>query len=526
MPFPNDVRTEALLRAARHCCVCRLPKGTALEVHHLQPEADGGSNTIENAIPLCFDCHANAGHYNSRHPRGTKFSPAELVQHRDRWYAAVQQHGIEAAGDPGLAFQYLIISDATVNSDLLTHDVGRLPLGKNTILFDPGRVTDFQKKELLRSLRGFNVGTNIEAYTQHPDYSSYLRVHPDARSLSEDYGTALRRPVTLADLERIGAPQLAFIEEADASGAELDDLCWVTAHRGGCGDGGIYERWTLPSFVTVSLMVTNVAQAALTISNVRGLRERTDDSYAPRRLVSHPLSAEEGNEVIPFPPAQVLPGQTVIVPVASAYNFGETMYLEHDSLIVESIARGAYQNFAAVDSTPVLARSWIVGPAFWPLEFQFRDAGRLGRAAVHGLQPTLTYSVQRGVEYGSCPHVFVRREGGHWVYLRPALVAAVRCMAVDRIELPAHTSEVAIVELEHEETLVKELRVGARTRRDVVLRLNDVLLIDTHGCDLIEVHGLYAPLAGAAARGQESSSMLAVDYFKCYPHVFNCIDVV
>jgi HNH endonuclease len=89
MPFSTAVREEALVAAGRCCCICRTFGGRNIEVHHIVPEASGGENTIDNAIPLCFQCHAEAGHYNPRHPRGTKYAPSELRRHRDSWYEAV-----------------------------------------------------------------------------------------------------------------------------------------------------------------------------------------------------------------------------------------------------------------------------------------------------------------------------------------------------------------------------------------------------------------------------------------------------
>jgi hypothetical protein len=86
MPFSRPVREEALVRSGRRCCVCHRWLGVKVEVHHIKQEADGGANTIENAIVLCFDCHADAGHYNPRHPRGTKYTPQELRKHRDSWW--------------------------------------------------------------------------------------------------------------------------------------------------------------------------------------------------------------------------------------------------------------------------------------------------------------------------------------------------------------------------------------------------------------------------------------------------------
>lgn len=60
-----------------------------MEVHHIRQEADGGSDLFENAIPLCFDCHAGAKEYNSHHPKGIKYTESELIRHRDNWYSKV-----------------------------------------------------------------------------------------------------------------------------------------------------------------------------------------------------------------------------------------------------------------------------------------------------------------------------------------------------------------------------------------------------------------------------------------------------
>lgn len=86
MPFSNKIKSEALARSGRHCCLCHKSVGINVEVHHIVQEADGGKNTLDNAMVLCFDCHADTGHYNVRHPRGNKYTPDELRRRRDAWY--------------------------------------------------------------------------------------------------------------------------------------------------------------------------------------------------------------------------------------------------------------------------------------------------------------------------------------------------------------------------------------------------------------------------------------------------------
>jgi len=56
-----------------------------MELDHMTPRAEGGPDTIENAIALCFECHAEIHSYNDAHPRGRKFHPEELLQHKKQW---------------------------------------------------------------------------------------------------------------------------------------------------------------------------------------------------------------------------------------------------------------------------------------------------------------------------------------------------------------------------------------------------------------------------------------------------------
>lgn len=90
MSFSANVKEDALVACGRHCCICHRFCGTKIEVHHVKLESEGGANTFENAIPLCFDCHADMRSYDAKHPKGTKYSEAELKRHRDNWYKKVQ----------------------------------------------------------------------------------------------------------------------------------------------------------------------------------------------------------------------------------------------------------------------------------------------------------------------------------------------------------------------------------------------------------------------------------------------------
>lgn len=91
MPFSEDTKIKVMVACGRHCCICHKFCGNNMEIHHIKAQADGGNDTFENAIPLCFDCHAEVRQYDPRHPKGIKFSEKELILHRDSWYEKVRQ---------------------------------------------------------------------------------------------------------------------------------------------------------------------------------------------------------------------------------------------------------------------------------------------------------------------------------------------------------------------------------------------------------------------------------------------------
>ncbi len=72
-----------------------------MQTHHIIQEADGGSDTLDNCIPLCLDCHGEVVSYNPKHPIGRKFTAEELRQHRDFWFDFVKANPerINAASD-------------------------------------------------------------------------------------------------------------------------------------------------------------------------------------------------------------------------------------------------------------------------------------------------------------------------------------------------------------------------------------------------------------------------------------------
>jgi len=92
MAFDKNEVSTLLAQCHRRCCVCHRFCGVKMELHHVEHKSDGGSDDIENAIPLCFECHAEVNHYNDAHPRGRKFTKEELFSHKHQWLDICAKH--------------------------------------------------------------------------------------------------------------------------------------------------------------------------------------------------------------------------------------------------------------------------------------------------------------------------------------------------------------------------------------------------------------------------------------------------
>ena len=92
MGFDAAVKTKVMLWSDRHCCLCKNVCGVNIEVHHIVPESEGGSNDIDNALPLCFNCHSEVHRYNRSAPIGNKYKAKELKIRRDQVYEEFTRH--------------------------------------------------------------------------------------------------------------------------------------------------------------------------------------------------------------------------------------------------------------------------------------------------------------------------------------------------------------------------------------------------------------------------------------------------
>ena len=75
MAFSEPTKLEAKRRSDFQCCICKEP---FVEVHHILPQAVGGSDDLDNAAPLCASCHDRYG--------GNPDKRKQIREMRDLWW--------------------------------------------------------------------------------------------------------------------------------------------------------------------------------------------------------------------------------------------------------------------------------------------------------------------------------------------------------------------------------------------------------------------------------------------------------
>lgn len=135
MGFPQKVVDTVLIKCKRHCCLCGKYVGINIELHHIKQKADGGKDTEDNCIPLCFNCHAEVQSYNTHHPKGHKYTNTELKQRRDEIYLRVQNEIVNLLSENDISKARIIMN---TYGRLLEHVITLDPCAEpfNIILID------------------------------------------------------------------------------------------------------------------------------------------------------------------------------------------------------------------------------------------------------------------------------------------------------------------------------------------------------------------------------------------------------
>ena len=94
MAIPQQRVDEIMAKCGRHCCICRRFEPLHLQVNHIIPLSEGGTDDADNLIPVCLTCHSDV-HTQTTLTR--RFSVEELKQDREMTFQLVREGRLPSA---------------------------------------------------------------------------------------------------------------------------------------------------------------------------------------------------------------------------------------------------------------------------------------------------------------------------------------------------------------------------------------------------------------------------------------------
>jgi hypothetical protein len=492
MPFSHSIRVRAMVDAARHCCLCHRHKGVHLEVHHIIPEAQGGPNTYENAIVLCFDCHADSGSYNPNHPRGTKITQQELRKARDEWYATARIGNVQAPNEfDFLHCRYVIGKHFEFLSEIAQSNFQRFPVANSLLLRTPS--LNFLGNVVNSHKNGYRYGgVPGDVFTTREEY---LEAHADSdiRPTSSEGGFvyfSFERTPSVDEITTRVASEDGVTRLLLEAGIPVRLLTRAVASEDGCG-GGFPESYRTRPFWGVFLVITNASDQHLRLHALGG------ETYGSGTHDFHPMHTVPGTVEIsvPLPEAPIAPGASVIIPVATV--LGPLDHIPVQAWYSEGSTLGqAYsQSFAHVttyEERTLASFTW--GPTLLPKRVEYIYDGFIQHESVHDLNLENVYEIDRHWAMGSCPHAFAIDSAGKARYLGEVVARGCNLVVTDTILVPDSSEMIVIAELEDEVTYLREIRSGSDLLASNVRLTKGMSLVLRPTTRVITVQGSYSPL--------------------------------
>lgn len=500
MGFSSGIKKEVLLSCARHCCVCHRYAGVKVEVHHIVPKDKGGKDSFCNAIALCFDCHCDAGHYNDRHPRGTKFSRDELIAARDRWYEIVRRTGIAPPqGEDILYCRYLLCKSIEAFGEITRGELDRLPF-RNAFLVDNAALQC--QKKILQAYSG-QVQRALPSPRSYKNVDAYLKAFPSAAKSGGFYET-IRLP-SLSELSAIARPDslLSKLLHANVPISELAIAVGMTVEAGCGGPPEEIERMSEEkdsSWFEESCCVRSIWGAFLAITNESNRRVHFKSIVGTLEEVPsftyRQFTATGGGKVeVNLPPAPVPSGGTILVPLGVLMPPLQPIPSLPGSMVSSPIEGidGEYQEQIHTGYEEAARRQFhVVGPLLRPQNVSIQDNGVGWKQVLHDLDLMNLYVLDRNFYCGSCPHVFLVDGNNRCSYAGELFSVSSGKVSVVEMDIPIGTKMLLIAELQKEITHIQSIYCGTDyITGDIMLKENEFLKVMNVGGKHLTFTGSY-----------------------------------
>ncbi len=482
MGFSKEIKEQVFVASARRCCVCKEFVGRNIEVHHIIQASNGGEDTYENAIPLCFDCHANAGHYNSKHPRGSKFSPEELRKQRDQWYKLVESgqfslNGLELSQQFFLTNSFDIVTEL-INGDFTNFPINEVKLYQNELFYYLKEIDVFSKRE----------SDFCNYYKSLEEYKSRF---PDALLQTDKYGpTFWTRTPSLDEIKEKFYNSEYVANYMIRNNASPADFSKATFTEYGCADCN-YERFDLKEAKVVFLAIFNSSNRVISIKKIKE-SFIGDGGFTSIDEQNLPIREKDTNDL------QLEPGKCFLVPYCILLSDLEDDYHPDKRLTYNHLNTGQGQDVRPVELLDG-NKSITIGIRNFLRQVQFEQDNFLTNYSLKTLDTKNLLLISRFWECGSCPHLFGRKnESQKWEY-----ICEVFHDAPDIIQEFVFTPKVfdfdtlKVVELENEITEIESIIVDeAEISENLKLKKGDEYTISVANSSLVKIRGKYSLIDG------------------------------
>jgi len=452
------------------------------------PEASGGENTYGNAIALCFDCHADAGHYNPSHPRGTKFSPAELSKAKNNWFDMVAKNNIQQPQEPDHFYcRYYLCKNYEQLVEITNGDLSRFPV-ENPLLVKNDVIDSLNK--IIRnhpySYRHANAwGKSLSSKAEYLELYPNAIV-PDPADGQFSYFEIIRTP-SRKELEKLST-QDGLLKIMLEENLPVREIAMVGGYYDGCGGVPLQEEYIFRNLWCAFLAVTNMSNRPVQLNSIRG-NLLTGFEFQPLTL------SDTETQEFPLPKAPVQPNATVLVPFATilppfypvnSQNWSQTYDGESHVQEVshEGVASVSFEDYL------IYRNQLIINSIVYEFD------GQILEQVLHVFDLGNMYTIDRSWACGSCPHLFF--VGDVVSYSREILAHCDSKVGIDYFKVPKDRTAMVIAEIEDELTEIVSLSInGKKYLQNVSLKKNQFIEIPVMPGSRIEVVGQYLPEVAA-----------------------------
>lgn len=490
MGFSQSIKERILLDTARHCCVCHRYKGVKVEVHHIIPESISSDNSYENAISLCFDCHADAGHYNPKHPRGTKFSPNELKKAKDRWIEKVNNNEIELPlVKDHFHCRYYLCKCFDIINELSNDNMSKFPvekplLIKNKIMEFLNKIISYHNSDYRNAMKWGESYSNIDDFTNKYKNNFYT----DRNNFP--YFEFIRTP-TLEELEKRkeedGILKLMLEEELP-----IEEISMVGCYEDGCGGVRLIEEYKYRELWCIFLSVTNISNQYINMNSISG---KCNDNNKFNNYDFFPRM----NIKIELPKTALAPNESAVIPMMlllppfkpqDFISLHDTIYHDLEFSDVNK-SRSQVVEHSSIKSTNN-ADFLVFGHQYLFDHFDFMIDGTNYIQQLHEFDFKNMYTVDRHWNFGSCPHLFFKTNKMN--YRREILSKFELKTGKEKFIVPKNVEEIVIAELEDETSTIHYIKIDdIIIVKDLTLNKGDFIHLKVKQYSSIEVKGFYKP---------------------------------